>query len=142
MPTATGKMTNEPASQYTRATSNGKTHPMAAAYTQNRNPLAKYPMFHLLRRARSTRSRLSAGLIMPAPVVRALIVSEAIYVLLLRCGAAVRPRVAVHVGFPRRNQRPQPSRDVLSLVREVVPLADILRQVEDVTLGTVDEQLP
>ena len=52
----------------------------------------------------------------------------------LRRGATVRPGLAVHVGFPRRNQRPQPSGDVLSLIGEVVPLSDIFRQVKHVTL--------
>ena len=61
---------------------------------------------------------------------------------LFRRGAGVHFGFGIDVRLPGGNQWPQPLRNVLSLIRQIVPLADVLRQIEHVTFGAVDEQLP
>lgn len=61
---------------------------------------------------------------------------------LLRRGVAIHFGFGIDIRLPGGNQWPQPLRDVLSLVRDVVPLADILGQIEYVAFAAVDKQLP
>src|SRR5262245_202580 len=58
------------------------------------------------------------------------------------CGGGSGSCFGVDVRLPGGNQRPQPLRNVLSLIRQVVPLADVLRQIEHVAFGAINKQLP